>query len=239
MKHMHHLELADRDNEGRHGEPGPVPNVQRKGALVERTRRSHVPRAHRVVIPSDNRHAAQYSTPTVPLAKDEVEVPNFAGWRVVDLEEQLVNGEVVAAVAFLVLREIQLGGQGCALGPLDFHVDVRGPIYLAGLTIRRGQKVVILRRDHRFQAVASIGAGELMSAQAVALVVVIGRPVSMPEIQPRTFDRFARLVVYGPNNGDGFANSIRFSQVRALWRKRLPVGSFDLCWCQRLDGTVS
>src|SRR5438552_3135506 len=121
----------------------------------------------------------------IRLAHDKVEMADFAGRCVIDFEQQLVESVVVAAIAVCVLREIQLCGQRGAFRTLDLHMDMCRAVDLARLPVWRGQEVVVLRQDDGFEPIAAIRTGELVPAQAIALVVVVRLAITVPEIQPR------------------------------------------------------
>src|SRR3954470_1274625 len=113
--------------------------------------------------------------PRRALCDDESEPRAPPVARAGDVHQQRAREDPVRAVARLA-GEVQLCREDLAVGTLHLDVDVARP---AG--IQAG--------NDRPQRVAAARVGELVPAQAVALVVVPAGGVGLPEVEQRAADR--------------------------------------------------
>src|SRR3977135_1413524 len=150
----------------------------------------------------------------LPIVEHEIEagVEPVAGLR--GPHHQFLAEQAGAAVRRL-LREIELLGQQASCRRLNLQVKVAGA---AGID----------RRHDGAEAVASLGVGVLVAAQAEAGVVVVAGVVGLPQVEQRMRHGPAGRVAHEAGELDRAALHAGLDQVGALGRARLEERPFGL-----------
>src|SRR5712671_32605 len=150
----------------------------------------------------------------LPVVEHEIEagVDTVAGLR--GPHQQLLAKQAVAAVRRLV-REIELRGQQPSGRRLNLQVKV-------------ARAAGIDRRHDGAEAVASLGVGVLVAAQAEAGVVVVAGVVGLPQVEQRMGHRPAGRIEHEAGELDRTTLHAGLDQVGALGRARLEERAFGL-----------
>src|SRR5499426_4519692 len=154
------------------------------------------------------------SCAALPHAEYEIEASRQAAAGLGDFHQELAAEQAVAAVLRLA-GKVELRRQHAAAGRLHLHVIVARAAFIGA-------------GHHREEAVAPLGVGELMAAQAETGIVVVAGVVGMPEIDQRACDRPAAAREHEADKLDRLSLDAGLAQVETLGRARLEERAFGL-----------
>ena len=136
-------------------------------------------------------------------AQHEIKPADFAVTGGMHVHQKRAVIKMIKLVAWLV-REIELCGQCSAIGWRDLDVIMRGASGIFG-------------RADRFEIIAALRIGFLITAQFEAAIVILPVLVGMPQIDRRPGNRFAIIAKHIANQRDPASVCIS-TEITLFWR---------------------